>query len=367
MSTQGPRLTWHLHTLHLRNPFRLSYGVSETRRAYWIRLADDEGWGEAAIPPYYGIADEAMIATWAAAARRTEPFPDDPAAIAAWVGTEGPAPARCALDLALHDRIARRRGVPLHELLALPRPPALPTSFTIAIADPEEMARLALEAASCPILKIKLGSEDDAARLAAVRAARPDAILRVDANAGWTAEEAVARLRRLERYGLEMIEQPVARHDIAGMGYVQAHTDLPVVADESVQSLEDVEALAAAGVRGINLKLQKVGGLGPGLHLLRRARELGLRVLLGCMIETSLGVTAMAHLAGLADWLDLDAPLLIADDPFDGIRYGPGLRVHLPDRPGIGATRSHLSPDPSPARGGATAPSDPSPARGGAK
>ena len=160
------------------------------------------------------------------------------------------------------------------------------------------MARLAGEAAAYPILKLKLGSDDDAARLAAVRAARPDAILRVDANAGWAPQEAIERLREIERFGLEMVEQPVGKDDIAGMGYVQRHTDLPVVADESVQTLADVEALAAAGVRGINLKLQKVGGLGPGLRILRRACELGLKVLLGCMIETSIGVTAMAHLSG---------------------------------------------------------------------
>lgn len=336
MSQPPACLTWQAHTLHLRNPFRLSYGVSETRRAFWVRLADDDGWGEAAIPPYYGVADAAMIATWEAAGRRRAPFPDTLDDIARWVGLDGPAPARCALDMALHDRLARRAGVPLYALLGLPAPPPLPTSFTIAIAEPEEMARLALAAARFPILKIKLGSEDDTARLAAVRAARPDAVLRVDANAGWSAGEAVERVRQLERFGLEMIEQPVGRHDIAGMGYVQAHTDLPVIADESVQGLADVEALAAAGVRGINLKLQKVGGLGPGLRILRRARELGLRVLLGCMIETSLGVTAMAHLAGLADWLDLDAPLLISNDPFVGVRYDDAARVHAPARPGIG-------------------------------
>ncbi len=339
MSEFLPRLRWQRHTLHLRNPFRLSYGVSETRTSYWVRLTGDSGWGEAAIPPYYGVSDAAMIAVWEAAARRAEPFPDTVAGIAAWVGTEGPAPARCALDLALHDRLARMAGVPLHALLGLPPPTPLPTSFTIAIAEPEEMARLASLASRYPILKIKLGSDDDIARLAAVRTARPDAILRVDANAGWTAEEAVARLRQLERYDLEMIEQPVGRHDIAGMGYVQAHTDVPVIADESVQTLADVEALAAAGVAGINLKLQKVGGLGPGLAMLRRARQLGLRVLLGCMIETSLGVTAMAHLAGLADWLDLDAPLLIADDPFVGVEYDDAAAVRVPARPGIGALR----------------------------
>ena len=334
MSSSSSWFAWQPITLHLRNPFRLSYGVSETRRSFWLRLRDDVGWGEAAIPPYYGISDEAMIAFWAQTAERRDPFPEDPAAIAAWVGETGPAPARAAIDLALHDRLARRRGVPLYRLLDLPAPTALPTSFTIAIAEPEEMARLAVEAARWPILKLKLGSDDDAARLGAVRAARPDARLRVDANAGWSAEEAVARLRQIERYDLEMVEQPTAKHDIAGMGYVQAHTELPIVADESVQSLADLEALAAAGVRGINLKLMKVGGLAPGVAMLRRARELGLKVMLGCMIETSLGTTAMAHLAGLADWLDLDAPLLIADDPFDGLTYGDDAQVYVPEQTG---------------------------------
>ena len=337
MLSSSSWFAWQPITLHLRNPFRLSYGVSETRRSFWLRLRDDVGWGEAAIPPYYGISDEAMIAFWAETAERRDPLPEDPAAIAAWVGETGPAPARAAVDLALHDRLARRRGVPLYRLLDLPAPTALPTSFTIAIAEPEEMARLAVEAARWPILKLKLGSDDDAARLGAVRAARPDARLRVDANAGWSAEEAVARLRQIERYELEMVEQPTAKHDIAGMGYVQAHTDLPIVADESVQSMADLEALAAAGVRGINLKLMKVGGLAPGVAMLRRARELGLKVMLGCMIETSLGTTAMAHLSGLADWLDLDAPLLIADDPFEGLTYVEDARVHVPERAGIGA------------------------------
>ena len=123
------------------------------------------------------------------------------------------------------------------------------------------------------------------------------------------------------------------------MGCVQAHTSLPVVADESVRTLSDVEALAAAGVRGINLKLQKVGGLAPGLAILRRAEALGLQVMLGCMIESSLGATAMAHLSGMAGWVDLDSPLLIVDDPFDGVRYAAEGALLMPDRPGIGALR----------------------------
>ena len=331
-----PNLTWEPLVLRLRSAFHVSYGASETRTAHWLRLAGDAGWGEGTIPPYYGISDQAMAATWDAAARRPLPFPDDPADIPAWIGEDGPAPARCALDLALHDRIAKQRGVPIYQLLGLAPPPVLPTSYTISIGAPDEMAEMAAAAAAYPILKIKLGTDDDVSRLAAVRSARPDARLRVDANAAWSPEAAVRRVHALEPFGLELVEQPVAKDAIAGMGAVQAHTDLPVVADESVQTLADVERLAAAGVRGINLKLMKAGGLAPGLRILRRAKELGLQVLLGCMVETSLGVTAMLHLASLADWLDLDAPLLVANDPFEGATYDAQAGMHLPGRPGIG-------------------------------
>lgn len=335
-------LTWQAVTLTLRNPFRLSYGVDETRTAYWVRLREDAGWGEGTIPGYYHIPAQAMFACWQAASQKQLPFPDDPAEVPAWVGSEGPAPARCALDLALHDRIAHQRGIPLHALLGLPRPVPAPTSFTIAIDSPEEMARQARAVASYPIIKVKLGSEDDLARLSAIRRARPDARLRVDANAGWSRTEAFEQVRALEPFDLEMIEQPLAKEDIEGLGLVQARTAVPVVADESVLTLEDVERLAAAGVRGINLKLMKVGGLSPALRMLRRARELGLQVMLGCMIETSVGVTAMAHLAGLADWLDLDPPLLVSNDPFDGITIDEYAVLSLPDRPGIGVIERAL-------------------------
>jgi L-alanine-DL-glutamate epimerase-like enolase superfamily enzyme len=332
------RLVWQELTLRLRNPFRIAYGASETRQAFWLRLKDDEGWGEGTIPSYYHITPAAMQACWQAAARRTDPLPDDLAGIGAWVGEEGPAPARCAIDLALHDRLARRAGVPLYQLLGLPRPEPRPTSFTISIAPPQEMAEMARQVAGYPVIKVKLGGPEDEACLAAIRQARPDARLRVDANAGWSPDEAVRMVARLELYDLEMIEQPVPKEDIAGLGYVQKHTRLPVVADESLQSIEDVDRLARAGVQAINLKLMKVGGIGPGLRILQRARSLGLRVMLGCMIETSLGTTAMAHLAGLADWLDLDAPMLVSNDPFQGLWYDEHAGVHLPEQPGIGVT-----------------------------
>lgn len=340
-----PLLTYEKLILQLRNPFRLSYGVSATREAFWIRLADDEGWGEGTIPPYYGVDQNEMMAFWDDAAQRTDALPDEVEAVEAWVGFSGPAPARCGLELALYDRIARQRQQPLWQLLGLPRPTPQPTSFTIAIDTPEAMARMAADIAQLPIIKIKLGGDgDDEARLAAIRAARPDARLRVDANAGWQFDQAAEYLRRMEVYDLEMVEQPLAKNEIESMGLLQSRTAIPIVADESVQTVEDVQRLADAGVSGINVKLMKTGGLTAALRLIRLARENGMRVMLGCMVETSIGTTAMAHCMGLAEWFDLDAPMLIANDPFTGITYSRDAFIHLPERPGIGAVRVDAHP-----------------------
>lgn len=334
-----PHLTWEPLTLHLQTPFRLSYGVSETRQSFWLRLADDTGWGEAAIPPYYKISNTEMTDFWEAVSRRSDSFPDDVAQIADWVGSDGPAPARCALDIALHDRIARDRGLALFELLGLLKPTSTPTAFTISIDTPEAMAESARKIPEYSVIKLKLGSDDDIARVAAVRAARPDVKLYVDANAGWTLEKAIEEIKKLEPYHLELIEQPLPKNEIAGMGHLQEQTKIPIVADESVQTLEDIDALGAAGVKGVNLKLMKIGGLAPALKMLQRARKLEMKIMLGCMVETSIGTTAMAHLAALADWVDLDAPLLIKNDPFDGVRYENG-QITVPiDRVGVGVLK----------------------------
>jgi L-alanine-DL-glutamate epimerase-like enolase superfamily enzyme len=331
-------LTWEKQTLKLRNPFRLAYGATEERQSFWLRLRNDEGWGEASIPPYYRVDAAEMIACWERANASGKPLPDTVHQIAAWV-PEGPAPARCAIELALFDRIGKRRGVPLYQLLDLPRPRELSTTFTISIDTPDAMAAMAREIASYPLIKLKLGSDDDESRVRAVRQARPDAKLCVDANAGWTLADAVAHLKWLEQYDIELIEQPLPRDQHEGLGEVQRRTKIPIVADESVQTIQDIELLGRAGVRGINLKLMKVGGLSGGLAMVRRAREMNMKIMLGCMIETSIGITAAAHLAGLADWLDLDAPLLITNDPFDGVRYDDHARITLTDRPGIGIVR----------------------------
>ena len=223
-----PKFTWEALTLKLRVPFRLSYGVTETRRSFWIRLAGDEGWGEAAIPPYYGISDESMIAFWEAAACRSEPLPEAPSEIAAWIGHGRPS----AGTLRARPRLPRPAGAACRasrsgSCSGCRGPPVLATCFTIAIDEPKKWRARRPRSGQYETLKIKLGSDDDFGRLKAIRAARPDAKLRVDANAGWDREEAVALVRQLEPLDIELVEQPVHKEDIAGMGYVQARTPDP--------------------------------------------------------------------------------------------------------------------------------------------
>ncbi|MDT8382234.1 MAG: dipeptide epimerase [Brevefilum sp.] len=330
------KLSWQKITLQLRNPFRLSYGTSETREAFWIRLRDDEGWGEGTIPPYYGVDLEEMVSVWHSAANNPNPFPNDPQEIPAWIG-DGPAPARCGLDIALHDRIARKLSLPLHKLLNVPFPKPKPSSFTIALDTPLEMARMAEQVKAYPIIKVKLGGDSqDLDRLAAIRDVRPGVKLWVDANGGWTLDEAQQYLPELEALGIEMLEQPLDKADITGMGILQSKTKIPIVADESLQSFENLKEIALAGIQGVNIKLMKVGGLSPALKMIHQAKSLDLKVMLGCMIETAIGTTAMAHLMGLGDWLDLDASALIVNDPFEGMTLDATCKVQLPEGIGLG-------------------------------
>lgn len=333
------RFVWEKIALELKNPFPVAYGESNIHHVYWIRLAEDNGWGEGTIPSFSGISDKELVACWVNVAHSDEHFPVSVHQVQGWIGEECPAPARCALELALLDRIGRDEGKPLYQILDLPEPEDLYTSFTIALDTPQKMAEIARERKTCPILKVKLGGKDDEDCIAAIREVRPDAKIRLDVNAAWDLSTAKKMVRQLSVYNLELIEQPLARDQITEMGRLQSMTQIPIVADESVQNLEDVHALGLAGVAGINLKLMKTGGILPALKMIQIAQEYNMRIMLGCMIETSLGVTAMAHLSGIADWIDLDSPLLVKNDPFEGLTYDKHLKITIPHQPGIGVQR----------------------------
>lgn len=239
-----------------------------------------------------------------------------------------------ALDIAFHDLAGQLLGQPLWRLFGADPANAPVTSFTIGIAPIPEMQQKVREAEPFPILKIKVGTGHDTEILAAIRAVT-DKPLRVDANAAWGVDEAIANIRAIEPFGIEFIEQPIPPGDPGGLRRVRGAVATPIIVDESVATAADIPSLAGVA-DGINIKLMKCGGLQEARRMIALARSLGLKVMLGCFIESSVAITAAAHLAPLVDYADLDGHLLISNDPYDGVNLDPTGRLILPDRPGLG-------------------------------
>ena len=245
--------------------------------------------------------------------------------------------AKCALDIALHDFAGKVLGIPVYELIGLPAE-IPPTDFTIGIDEPAIVAQRAARAADFPALKIKCGGPQDLETLRAVREVFAGPI-RIDANTGWTRDDAERLLPEIIALGVELIEQPFPARAYRDLGWLQERSSIPIVADESAVSDEDLDALVGV-VGGVNVKLAKCGGIGPAKAMLERAHELGFKTFLGCMEETSVGIAGSAAVASLADWIDLDGCLLLADDPFEGLELDADHRWILtrPARP-----RAHLA------------------------
>jgi L-alanine-DL-glutamate epimerase-like enolase superfamily enzyme len=331
-------LSYEAITLNLTTTFRIAHGASDQRHNVIARLehAGVTGLGEAPAVSYHGESQAGIIAYL----ESTIPFlGDDPFSIEDVLNSlpAGSRAARAALDVAWHDLWGKIVGQPLYRLFGL-NPERMPlTSYTIPIAEPERMAE---RAANCgyPIIKIKVGAGQDEAIVAAIRRVT-DARLRLDANAGWSRQDALGLIPRLAQYDLELIEQPLPVGDIQGLAELrtrlrQQGIDIPIFADENVKSARDVAAHQGA-VDGVVIKLAKTGGLREAMRAIAVARSLDMQVMIGCMVESSLGVTAAAHLAPLCDYIDLDGPLLIRDDPFVGVRYD-NARLLLSDQPGLG-------------------------------
>jgi L-Ala-D/L-Glu epimerase len=335
--------------LDLREPFviaRSDHGGGHAVTTTIVELRDDRhpglvGVGEGYPDAYYGETPETMTAVWPRllAAIGEPELTLDGLAAAAQAMTSSIAhhgSAKCAIDIALHDLAGKVAGVPLHTFLGLTAD-LPPTDFTIGIDTPAVVAERAARAARFPALKIKVGGPSDLATLEAVRAVF-DGPIRVDANTGWALDDAIALLPDLERLGVELIEQPFRAGRLDLLRQLQERSALPIVADESAVTIEDLDALVGV-VAGVNVKLAKCGGVGPAKRMLERARELGFRTFLGCMEETSVGIAASAAVASLADWVDLDGNLLLADDPFSGLVLGSDCRWQLSERPGLGLER----------------------------
>jgi L-alanine-DL-glutamate epimerase-like enolase superfamily enzyme len=334
-------LTWEILTVHTTVPFVIARGGTTEHRTLKVVLRDEdgvEGWGEAAPNRFYGETPETAVA----ALERLRPIVEssDPFAVErleqlmnAELRNNGS--VKSAVSAAAHDLVGKRLGVPLWKLWGLAPRDAPVSSFTIAIApDLAQLKERVRAAAEYPVLKIKLGTDRDAEIIRTVREAAPEKVIRVDANAAWTPKAALKRIDLLAALGVESVEQPVAAADLEGLRFIRARSRLPIIADESCVTLADVPRLAGA-VDGINIKLSKCGGLREALRMIATARAHGMLVMAGCMIETSLGITAAAHLAPLLDYADFDGAALLADDPFIGASIAGG-NIALPTGPGLG-------------------------------
>ena len=327
--------------LRTKHPFVIARGGQSDHRTVWVRLTDGdglEGWGEAAPSKFYGETPDSVIA---ALKVYSALLPDDPfkleEAERAWEAKlRGNAAARAALSSALHDLVGKRLGVPVYRLWGLDPCMAPRSTFTIGLDAPERIKAKVQEAEEFPILKVKLGTDRDLEILRAIRDAT-DKELRVDANCGWTVKRALRMLPILDEFGVTVLEQPLPPQDHDGLAAITAQADIPVIADESCLTTVDIPPLVGK-VDGINIKLAKCGGLREALRMIAVARAHGLMVMVGCMIESSLGITAAAHVTPLVDIVDLDGAALLSDDPFVGARIDGG-QVTLPSEPGLGVRR----------------------------
>lgn len=334
------KLTLHPFTLPLRHAFTIARGSHAEQRTLVVELSEGEhsGFGEATENPYYGVTVESMTQSLDQVRDEIESYElQDPGAF--WRVMHrllGQDPfALCALDTAAHDLWGKMLQRPVWSLWDL-APDHLPlTDFTIGIDSIDKMVAKMAEMPEWPIYKIKLGTPQD---LEIVRALRrhTQATFRVDANCGWQADEAIANSRALVELGVEFIEQPLPADDWEGMRRVHAESALPVIADESCIEEGDV-ARCHGHFHGINIKLVKCGGLTPARRMIAAARGLGMKTMVGCMTESTVGISAIAQLLPLLDYVDMDGALLLARDIATGVRIEQG-RVELPDENGCGVT-----------------------------
>jgi L-alanine-DL-glutamate epimerase-like enolase superfamily enzyme len=341
------QLTLHVVPLRLRHTFTIAHGSTDLQHNLIVELRDGEhrGFGEASTVGYYSNSGHTMAASLERLRSLIEADTvDEPAAF--W---QRMAPllrddpfALCALDQAAHDLWGRRLGQPVWRLWGLDLASLPPSDYTIGIAPVEEMVRKLREFPDFPIYKIKLGTPDDLAIVRALRAVT-NATFRVDANCAWDAATTIRFSEPLRELGVEFIEQPLRAADLAGQREVFARSALPVIADESCQDEADVDRCAGL-FHGVNIKLTKCGGLTPARRMIARARELGLRVMVGCMTESTVGISAIGQLLPLLDYADMDGALLLADDVADGVRVAGDGRVHFPGAPGLGITWRGLRP-----------------------
>lgn len=332
-------------TFETRYSFTIARGTHKkhTNFIFYLEWEGITGYGEAAPRSYYGESEESVVGAIERIAGNLEGEPE--ALIDELYSGElrtllqSDASVRAALDMALWDLLGKRERVPCYELFSLDPDMTPHTSFTIGFDTPEMIRAKLDEVGPYPILKLKMGLPGDLEILDEI-VAHTGKTVRVDANEGWNLSTALRIMDELRERGVEFVEQPISHHKKDDLRELKRLSPLPIMLDESVVTPDDVDRCRELG-HGINIKLMKCGGLTPALEMIKRARKAGLKIMLGCMIESSIAITAAAHLSPQVDYADLDGNLLLSADPFTGVLVDNGKLV-LPRGFGLGVERRPL-------------------------
>lgn len=335
------KLTFKPYTLELKHVFTIATSSRKTTPVMLTKIEYDRfvGYGEASMPPYLGESHETASKFLSKVDLSNFNDPFDLENILAYVDsidTGNPA-AKASIDIALHDLVGKMLNAPLHKIWGYNKNKTLYTSFTIGIDTPEVVRQKVKEAEEYKIIKVKLGRDNDKEMIETIRSVT-DKPITVDANQGWTdREKALDMIYWLKERGVKFIEQAMPKQNIDDNAWLTERSPLPTFGDEAVQRLPDV--IKAHGVySGINIKLMKCTGLREANKMLNLARALNMKVMLGCMTETSCAISAASQIVPMVDWADLDGALLINNDPFEGTQVIDG-KITLTDAPGIGLTK----------------------------
>jgi L-Ala-D/L-Glu epimerase len=341
------KLFFEPYTLTFRHPFAIASGTRSTTPVMLTAIEHNGiiGFGEASMPPYLGESHESAVRFLKRALSFIEKAADPMNIEQLMAGTdaieEGNAAAKAAIDIALHDLKGKLLGRPCYSLFNIDPSKAPFSSFTIGIeSDRSLLQQKVSESEGFRILKVKMGTDHDRTMMEVIRSCT-DKPVSIDANQGWKDKHyALEMIHWLKELNVLFVEQPLPKSNLDDAAWLSAHSPLPVIADEAVQRIGDIEKVKDA-YHGINIKLMKCTGMSEAGRMIARARELKMKVLIGCMSETSCAISAAAQLSPLADWADLDGAMLITNDPFDGVQFIDG-QVTLNDRPGLGVVKRSM-------------------------
>ena len=332
------KLSYYPYTIKLKQRFTISTNSRISTPAIMVEIEHDElvGFGEASLPPYL-IEDQVSVINFLKKVN-LEVF-NDPLDLESIIQftdkiEEGNNAAKAAVDIALHDLAGKILNVPLYKFLNNPKRDDLFSSYTIGITDEENLRMRIEDASEFKILKVKLGTKDDKKIIKVIRSLT-DKPIYVDVNQGWNDKYfALDIISFLKEQNVILVEQPFSKENLKDAAWLTERSPLPIIADEALQSIDELVKIKDV-YSGINIKLMKAGGVQKAYQMIKKARELNLKVMIGCMTETSCAITAASHLSSLADWIDLDGAELISNDLFTGMKIING-RIIIPESPGLG-------------------------------